>query len=215
MVDMDKKIKDGKVFSKSASRELELKNERGSSEIVKDSPFKKVEEESVESDFGKDEIKITENEADDLSDLLPKRKRYMIYPDNHKKEVWDLFMTIILLISCVVTPVEIAFEADISHAIQGIQIFDWAMDVLFLADMVVIFISAQYTEEYEIIDNRTTIACGYLKGWFMVDLLSCVPFDILLNHSSYNKLIRVARISKLYKLVKLTKLLRILKIIKD
>ena len=46
MVDMDKKIKDGKVFSKSASRELELKNERGSSEIVKDSPFKKVEEDS-------------------------------------------------------------------------------------------------------------------------------------------------------------------------
>jgi hypothetical protein len=89
------------------------------------------------------------------------------------------------------------------------------MDVFFLVDMVVIFISAQYTPDYEIIDNRTLIACEYLKGWFMVDLLSCIPFDILLNYSSYNKLIRVARISKLYKLVKLTKLLRILKIIKD
>lgn len=139
----------------------------------------------------------------------------MIYPDNNKKDVWDLFMTIILLTSCVVTPYEIAFENDISEHISGIQIFDWSMDILFLIDMIVIFNSAKYTEDYDIIDNRKVISCDYLKGWFTVDLVSCLPFDIMFEHSSYNKLVRVARISKLYKLVKLTKLLRILKIIKD
>ena len=90
----------------------------------------------------------------DMSIVMPKRNKYMIYPDNHKKEVWDLFMTIILLISCVVTPVEIAFENDISHFISGIQIFDWTMDIFFLADMVIIFNSAQYTDDYDFIDNR-------------------------------------------------------------
>lgn len=44
----------------------------------------------------------------------------MIYPDNHNKEVWDLFMTIVLLVSCVITPVEIAFEGDIHTTITGI-----------------------------------------------------------------------------------------------
>jgi hypothetical protein len=139
----------------------------------------------------------------------------MIYPDNHTKELWDLFMTIVLLVSCVITPLEIAFEPDMTVKISGIQIFDWVMDSLFLADIIIIFSSAQYTENYDFIENRSYIACEYLKGWFMVDLLSCLPLDILFNHSSYNKFLRVARISKLYKLVKLTKLLRILKIIKD
>ena len=106
------------MFSKTNTIELQIKNEKRSSEVAVDKAFIKEEDQSAsDSDFGKTEIKITDNEPDDLSNFLPKRKRFMIYPDNHKKEVWDLFMTIILLISCVVTPVEIAFEADISHAI--------------------------------------------------------------------------------------------------
>jgi hypothetical protein len=78
----------------------------------------------------------------------------MIYPDNHKKEVWDLFMTIILLTSCVVTPYEIAFEASPDDFLSPIQIFDWIMDLLFFADMIIIFNSARYTEDYEIISDR-------------------------------------------------------------
>jgi hypothetical protein len=39
-------------------------------------------------------------------------KSCMIYPENRAKEAWDFFMTIILLITCVLTPLSIAFQAE-------------------------------------------------------------------------------------------------------
>ena len=58
-----------------------------------------------------------------------------------------------------------------------------------------------------------------MKGWFPIDVLSIIPFDILFNQGDgggrYNNLARVARIGRLYKLVKLTKLIRILKVMKE
>lgn len=38
-------------------------------------------------------------------DMVP----YLIYPENKAKGVWDLLMTLVLLTSCVITPLDIAF----------------------------------------------------------------------------------------------------------
>jgi hypothetical protein len=32
------------------------------------------------------------------------------------------------------------------------------------------------TEDYNIIDDRKEIAINYLKGWFTLDILSCIPY---------------------------------------
>lgn len=54
-----------------------------------------------------------------------------------------------------------------------------AIDILFLCDMFVIFNSAFYDEEsYKMTENRNEIACAYLKGWFIIDLVSILPFDL-------------------------------------
>ena len=37
-------------------------------------------------------------------------KNWLIYPDNKLIQAWDLFMVIVLLISIVCTPLEIAFS---------------------------------------------------------------------------------------------------------
>ena len=52
---------------------------------------------------------------------------------------------------------------------------------LFAIDIVVIFNSAYYEDEIDLIDNRKKIACKYMKGWFTIDVLSVIPFDNLLN----------------------------------
>ena len=81
--------------------------------------------------------------------------------------------------------------------------------------MIVIFNSAFYTDDFVIIDNRKDIAIAYLKGWFLCDIISIIPFDTIFEYSSFNKFARVARVGRLYKLVKLTKLFRFLKIMKE
>ena len=68
------------------------------------------------------------------------------------------------------------------------------------------------------------VAVNYLKGWFLIDLMAVLPFDVIMQdiqnigsggtNSQYNKLVRVTRIGKLYRLVKITKLLRVLKMFK-
>jgi hypothetical protein len=137
----------------------------------------------------------------------------IIYPENKCKEFWDLWMTLVLLTTCILTPLNIAFNLEDSN--PNLKIVDYCIDFLFLTDILLIFNSAYYTDDYECIDDRGIIAKEYLTGWLFVDTLSIVPFDLILEYSDYNKLARVARVGRLYKLVKLTKLFRILKIMKE
>lgn len=41
-----------------------------------------------------------------------KRKPYLIYPDDTKKQYWDMVVTLALLISFVITPLNIAFAEE-------------------------------------------------------------------------------------------------------
>ena len=41
-------------------------------------------------------------------------KNNLIYPDNKYFQGWEMFMTLILLLSCILTPVEIAFAEHIT-----------------------------------------------------------------------------------------------------
>jgi len=64
----------------------------------------------------------------------------MIYPENTKKDIWDIFITILLIMTCIITPVNIAFshEWDVYNAI---------VDGLFLLDVILIFNTAFYDED--------------------------------------------------------------------
>ena len=140
------------------------------------------------------------------------QKPFIIYPENRYKGVWDLFMTLVLIITCIQTPLDIAFDSDDSSHFS--DYLDQCVNLLFLLDIFVIFNTAYYDDDVEIIDNRKDIALNYIKGWFIIDLLAIIPFDKMINANDYNQLARVARVGRLYKLVKLTRLFRMLKVVK-
>lgn len=104
-------------------------------------------------------------------------KKWLIYPEDKYKTWWDLFMTFILLLTCIMTPYIIAF---LPKEPLGIQIMNYIVDTLFLIDIVVIFFTAYYDEDVKIIDNRKKIARNYAKGWFIIDLLAIIPIDVIL-----------------------------------
>jgi hypothetical protein len=46
------------------------------------------------------------------------KKRFMVYPGNNYKELyWDIFQSILLLTTCVLTPFTLAFSDDLSKVI--------------------------------------------------------------------------------------------------
>jgi hypothetical protein len=141
------------------------------------------------------------------------QQSYIIYPENRYKGIWDLFMTLVLIITCIQTPLDIAFDSKDQGKFS--EYLDLAINLLFFFDILVIFNSAYYDNDVDIIDNRKEIAKNYIQGWFVIDVLAIVPFDKMINANDYNQLARVARVGRLYKLVKLTRLFRMLKVVKQ
>ena len=139
--------------------------------------------------------------------------KFLIYPTNKRKEDWNLVMTFILILTCLFTPINIAFSY--SQTGDLMHIINYAIDIFYLVDIIVIFNTAIYDQQENLVQSRKAIAVSYLTGWFTVDLLSIIPFSWAFKQSRYNNLARVARAGRLYKLVKLTKLIRILKVMKD
>lgn len=99
---------------------------------------------------------------------------YLFYPEHKGKVLWDLFMTVILLTSCVLTPLDIAFdEGSDGHA-------HWLatlIDIIFAIDMLVTFNTVTFDKNNDMVEKRKQIASMYLKGWFTVDLIAIIPFD--------------------------------------
>lgn len=141
------------------------------------------------------------------------RKRFLCYPEDALKGYWDLIISLALVLTCSITPFAIAFVDDEN---ETLQIFDLTVDVLFVIDILVIFNSAFYDEDYKLTDQYQQIATNYLRGWFLLDFLAIFPFNILFptQSNNFNEMARIFRIGRLYKLVKLLRLVRVLKIIK-
>ena len=63
--------------------------------------------------------------------------------------------------------------------------------------------------------NRYTIFCTYLRGWMMLDLLACFPFNLVVNEDSgggggYNSLIRLIRLPRLYRLMRMGRIMKMM-----
>ena len=67
------------------------------------------------------------------------RKQYLFYPEDTNKANWDLFITVVLIYTCVATPARIAFSDDETFGWKFVRIL---VDSLFLVDILIIFNSA-------------------------------------------------------------------------
>ena len=141
------------------------------------------------------------------------KKRFMFYPEDSWVDYWSGFITLVLIFACIVTPYRIAFvEKD---ALDWI-IINGFVDFLFLMDILIIFNTAFYDEDFSTIDCRKQISMQYIQSWFFIDVLSIIPFDLILSASKRStSMARIMRIGRMYKLVKLTRLLKMLRLVKD
>lgn len=140
----------------------------------------------------------------------------MLYSED--MQVWDIFMSLLLTFSCFVMPLELCF----TYESTGYLIMSYTVDCLFLLDIFVCFNLAVQTEDFEEIDDHKKIACEYLKGWFWIDTIAIIPFQLMMptvdessNNADVNGIVRILRVGKLTKLVKIVKLLRLLKFLKN
>lgn len=98
------------------------------------------------------------------------------------------------------TPLRVAFlqEDPVSSGIE------WFLDVIFLVDTVLNFVTAYFNSRESLVDNRKRIAGNYLRSWFAVDLISVLPLKVFFRHSvtQMAKLARVHRVDRLIRTFK-------------
>ena len=136
----------------------------------------------------------------------------ILFPDDSLRTKWDIFITILLIFTSIITPYRIAFyEVDV----LSWKVVDYVVDACFAIDIIMNFFSAYYDGNDELIYNKKTIAIRYISSWFFIDFISILPFSLILDSGNFAKLARIARLPKLYRLIKMTKLARVFKILKE
>jgi len=86
---------------------------------------------------------------------------------------WDFLILVLILVSCLLIPFEIAFEHWVSWSRTVLL---HLIDLVFFVDIFLNFITSYRSRGTEVTDLRKT-ASKYLKTFFAVDLLANLPLD--------------------------------------
>ncbi|VEN49840.1 unnamed protein product, partial [Callosobruchus maculatus] len=129
------------------------------------------------------------------ADVLPEYKlqtprihNYTILHYSPFKAVWDWIILILVIYTAIFTPYVAAFllsEPDFNtrknkkYSEDPIVIIDLIVDVTFIVDILINFRTTYVAGNDEIVSDPVRIAYHYLKGWFLIDLVAAVPFDLL------------------------------------
>jgi hypothetical protein len=152
---------------------------------------------------------------------------FVILPTSSLKNYWNLLMIILLMLgflsfnnffryAAVLLPYKIAFIEDNEY--PEWDIFDYVIDAIFFADIIVNFLSAYYDAQNNLVTAHSAIASNYLRGWFTIDFIASFPFylfEVSTEQSKYKGFVRMTRLPRLYRLLKMTKLARMLRVMKE
>ncbi|KAH8067169.1 phosphorelay sensor kinase [Aureococcus anophagefferens] len=145
-------------------------------------------------------------------------------PYSSNRLVWDFSMLVLIMVITIVTPFELTFlegapwgkgfSGDDATGILFVFWLNRCSDACFLWDMVLAFQTSFDGDRGEW-EARKRVATHYLKTWFLLDLLSLIPYGLLtdlnLGQAGFLRIIRLVRLMKLLRLVKQPRIMAKLK----
>ena len=149
----------------------------------------------------------------------PHAHKYAIHPNVPWKGQWDFIIIILVMINATLIPFSIAFP-DEKFDNPATTII---MDLLFIIDLVFNFNTAFNRENGELEWDLKAIRNNYIRGWFVIDLVACMPLDLLLSPESFfsggtaveeSEGSDASRVKLMLRILKLPRLLRMGRIFK-
>mmetsp|Transcript_56708 Transcript_56708/g.130383 ORF Transcript_56708/g.130383 Transcript_56708/m.130383 type:complete len:571 (+) Transcript_56708:1460-3172(+) len=128
-------------------------------------------------------------------------------PDHSWRAIWDVVSLMLIAGLCVVEPLNLSVEEWSAEGLLG-PAWEYGCLTFFSLDLLLNFNTAY--EEWEgsdtvVITSRRRIAARYLKGWFWLDLVATIPFDLVLSVNGM-ELFRVAKAGKLLRVLRLLRI---------
>ena len=68
----------------------------------------------------------------------------------------------------------------LKSGIGPLAIVDLVVDVMFIVDILINFRTTYVNKNDQIVSNPGKIALHYFKGWFLIDVVAAIPFDLML-----------------------------------
>jgi hyperpolarization activated cyclic nucleotide-gated potassium channel 1 len=103
----------------------------------------------------------------------------------------------------------VAFSFDASS--EGWMVFDEFISVLYWIDLLIQMLSAYKDSEDRFIRTRREVFSNYLRGWFLIDLISALPMENIfesIGNTGENKIVKLAKLPRITRLLSLTKMLK-------
>ncbi|XP_022247096.1 potassium voltage-gated channel subfamily H member 5-like isoform X5 [Limulus polyphemus] len=156
------------------------------------------------------------------ADVLPEYK--LQKPHVHKwtilhyspfKAFWDWIILLLVIYTAIFTPYVAAFllnedrtKRNKKYGDDPIVIIDLLVDVMFIIDILINFRTTYVNSNEEVVSHPGRIAVHYLRGWFIIDIVAAIPFDLLLFGSETDETTTLIGLLKTARLLRLVRVAR-------
>ncbi|XP_026181869.1 potassium voltage-gated channel subfamily H member 6a isoform X3 [Mastacembelus armatus] len=158
------------------------------------------------------------------ADVLPEYK--LQAPRIHKciilhyspfKAVWDWIILLLVIYTAIFTPYSAAFllneveeerRRTCGYICNPLNVVDLVVDIMFIVDILINFRTTYVNHNDEVVSHPGRIAQHYFKGWFLIDIVAAIPFDLLIFRSGSEE----PQTTTLTGLLKTARLLRLVRV---
>ncbi|KAF4796870.1 Potassium voltage-gated channel subfamily H member 7 [Turdus rufiventris] len=142
---------------------------------------------------------VTEKVTQVLSlgaDVLPEYKlqtprinKFTILHYSPFKAVWDWLILLLVIYTAIFTPYSAAFllndtedrkRRECGYSCSPLNVVDLIVDIMFIIDILINFRTTYVNQNEEVVSDPAKIAIHYFKGWFLIDMVAAIPFDLLI-----------------------------------
>ncbi|XP_065752650.1 potassium voltage-gated channel subfamily H member 6 isoform X1 [Phocoena phocoena] len=133
------------------------------------------------------------------------------------KAVWDWLILLLVIYTAIFTPYSAAFllgdqdepqRADCGYTCSPLTTVDLIVDIMFVVDIVINFRTTYVNANDEVVSHPRRIAVHYFKGWFLIDMVAAIPFDLLIFRTGSDETTTLIGLLKTARLLRLVRVAR-------
>ncbi|XP_053117582.1 potassium voltage-gated channel subfamily H member 7 isoform X3 [Hemicordylus capensis] len=170
---------------------------------------------------------VTEKVTQVLSlgaDVLPEYKlqtprinKFTILHYSPFKAVWDWLILLLVIYTAIFTPYSAAFllndseeqkRRECGYSCNPLNMVDLIVDIMFIIDILINFRTTYVNQNEEVVSDPAKIAIHYFKGWFLIDMVAAIPFDLLIFGSGSDETTTLIGLLKTARLLRLVRVAR-------
>ncbi|XP_058469047.1 potassium voltage-gated channel subfamily H member 7 isoform X1 [Solea solea] len=158
------------------------------------------------------------------ADVLPEYKlqtpridKWTILHYSPFKAVWDWLILLLVIYTAIFTPYSAAFllndieeqrRRECGYSCSPLNVVDLMVDIMFIVDILINFRTTYVNANEEVVSHPAKIAIHYFKGWFLIDMVAAIPFDLLIFGSGSDETTTLIGLLKTARLLRLVRVAR-------